>query len=107
MAYGTYKKKSQNTAVRLTGLFKSRTRQGLAVGTIDGENLDNLITKIKAAKAVGRGVTVFLWSNPGKNPPFSVSADVAQERQQRAAKAAAIEDDDSFDDSSEDNLFDD
>lgn len=74
--------RSAGTSVRLTGLFPTR-KPGLLTGTIDGEQLDGLIAKIKAAKAAGQGIVVFCWENDrpqqGRNAPaFNLSADVSK-----------------------------
>lgn len=68
-----------STAARITGLFKTQ-KQGLYVGGADGEQLEALIEKIKAAKAKGRGITFFMWrSDFEEGPPYSLTVDVAQE----------------------------
>lgn len=88
--------KSKFAGNRLTGLFKSRNKKGLYVGTARPDDVDGLIDKIKTAKKVGRGLTFFLWKNDiqsANTPVFSLSCDVAQERKVERA----IEEDDEGD----------
>jgi hypothetical protein len=86
---------------RLTGLFRTKRRE-LLTGTIDGEALDNLIAKIKDAKARKLGIVVFCWKNDRtadnpKAPIFNLSADVSTPMEdrpvQRSSSRRAIADD--------------
>ncbi len=81
------------SAARLTGLFATR-KPGLLTGTIDGDQLDGLIDKIKAAKTAGQGIVIFCWENDrarGNNAPvFNLSADVSKPKDdERPAPRAA------------------
>jgi len=76
----------------LTGLFASK-RSGLYVGTSRPEDIDNLIAKIKEAKAAGKELTFFVWKNDrGPGPAMSLSVDLAQDRPVRE-RGRAIEED--------------
>jgi hypothetical protein len=85
----------KKTSVRLTGFFKTKKR-GLYVGSID--ELDDLITKIKKAKAVDRGLVLFLWRNEDEEegkPKFTSYVDVQREDDGgKRGKRKPIEDDD-------------
>ena len=85
---GKSKNKSKGTMVRLTGLFRTKTR-GLFVGGVDGENLDKLIARIKKARGEGKGLVVFLWKNEdteGNQPKYTLNADVARDREDAPRK---------------------
>lgn len=66
---------------KLTGLFRTK-RPELLTGSIKGEQLENLIDKIKTAKSKGLGIVIFCWKNDRrdnpKSPLFNLSADVEQ-----------------------------
>lgn len=105
-----FQRKSRNTSVRLTGLFRSK-RPGLFVGGARDQAFADLIAKVKEAKAAGRGITFFLWRNdPTKSknpngPPFSLSVDVEMERSKQPARKAIEPDDDFGETGGDDSLF--
>lgn len=78
MAYGRRREENPN---KITGLFRSKNKRGLFVGTADEKYLGNLIRIIKEAKADGKGVTFFLWKSDYEDgPAYNLTADVAQDR---------------------------
>ena len=97
MAFGN---KGKSTSVRLTGLFVSKNRRGLAVGTMRASDMPALIEKIKEANGKKLGLTFFLWKNDRQGPAFSISVDVERPREQQSRPAGPsrkpIEADDLF-----------
>lgn len=68
---------------RIAGFFRTK-RQGMLVGGCRGEELDTLISVIKEAKAAGKGITFFLFTNPPKgerSPVAGLTVNVEQDRQ--------------------------
>ena len=108
MAYGRggYGNKGGNKkgkGVRVTGLFKTK-RQGLYVGGINDEKLAELIALIKQAKAADKEITVFMWKSKFSDGPlFSLTMDLAQDKNERGSrpKRRPIEDDDDDNDQDE------
>lgn len=109
--------KKQNSGVRLTGLFATK-RRGLYTGSVaaKSEQLDDLIAKIKEAKAAGKGLSFFLWKSKFEDgPPYSINVDIQQDAPQGKPKRRyePIEEDAGFDEdgnepeeeSAEDDLF--
>lgn len=101
MAYGNYrgkKGKKKGTSLRLTGLFKSKKKRGLAVGSIT--ELDDLKDLLKKAIAEEKGLVVFLWRNEvdddsdKKQPDFTLYMDVNQEDEDRPRRRKIEDDDD-------------
>ena len=92
--------RTRNTAARLTGLFRTRRRE-LLVGTVNNDQLDSLITKIKEATKQKAGLTIFCWKNTKgdltnrRTPLFNLSAEVAQPMEERSSRPQrrVIEDD--------------
>lgn len=67
---------------RIAGFFRTK-RQGMLVGSCRGEDLDKLIQVIKDAKAQGKGLTFFLFTNPPKNersPVAGLTVDVERDK---------------------------
>ena len=99
MAYGNkqFAGKKKGTAVRLTGLFRSRDNKKLCTGSIQADNLGELIALIKKAKAEDKGIVFFMWKNDDiespKDPIFTLKADVSKPFE----KKKKIEADDDFD----------
>jgi hypothetical protein len=107
MAYG--KSKGNYSGVKATGLFATK-RKGLYVGTISPEKVEEVVALIKKALKQERGITAFLWKSKYEDgPKFSLSLDVAQERNDRGAKPKRkpIEDDDEEEDSDSEESSDD
>jgi hypothetical protein len=87
--------KPKGNSAKLTGLFRSANRE-LLTGSINGEQLDALIEKIKGAKASGNGLVVFCWKNTKgdgnpKAPIFNLSADVSKPRENKRPASRRIE----------------
>lgn len=98
MAYGNRRGgKPQGSSVRLTGLFKTK-RNGLYVGSINGEKIEELVALIKKALKQEKDITLFLWkSKYDDGPRFSVNMDLAQDRPQGGKRRRPIQDDDEDD----------
>lgn len=80
---------------KITGLFQSRNKRGLFVGTADEKYLGNLIRIIKDAKADRKGVTFFLWKSDFEDgPAYNLTADVAQDRPRGGGRGRSREDED-------------
>jgi len=78
-----FQRRSKNTnSVRITGLFASRNKRGLYVGTARPEDLKALGAKMKEALAEGKGMAFFLWKNEAEEgkPLFNLTAAVAMDR---------------------------
>lgn len=90
--YRKYNKRGSggDRPTRLTGLFASRAKRGLFVGTARPEELRAVAPKIRQAIESGRGLTFFLWDNGNDEPRFNLSAEVANER---PARPAPVDDD--------------
>jgi len=78
---GGFKKKAaagknyDNT--KITGLWKTK-RPGLFVGTAN--ELDDIISLVKKARAAGKGITFFLWKNDQDDyAAYNLVANVAQD----------------------------
>lgn len=87
MAFQQRRKSAVGKSVRITGLFRSKTRKGLYVGTARPEEIKALGAKLKEALTEDRGAVFFLWKNEDAEggPLFSLTADVAQERETKTA----------------------
>lgn len=90
----------KKTSVRLTGFFKTKKR-GLFVGSVD--EMDDLIGRIKKAKAEDKGLVLFLWRNEDVEegqPVFTSYIDVQRDKDEGDRpkggykKRKPIEDDD-------------
>lgn len=97
MPYNNYRRgggKPKGSGVRLTGLFKTK-RQGLYVGSVNEEKLQELIALIKKAKGEDKEITVFLWKSKFQEGPlFSLNMDIAQDKPKGGfQKRRPIEDD--------------
>jgi len=99
MAYGNRQGggKPQGSSVRLTGLFKTK-RNGLYVGSLNAEKIEELVVLIKKALKTEKDLTVFLWkSKYDDGPKFSVNMDLAQDRPQGGKRRRPIQEDDDTD----------
>ena len=100
------KRTSKYTGVRLTGLFRSRKKRNLFVGSADGDKIEQLIAIIKKARKQEAELAVFLWRNPdaeeGK-PMFSLVIDVSNSDERPRRKARHIEPDDEDEDDDEED----
>ena len=102
MAFNRYggKRKSNRsaTSVRLTGLFRSKTKRGLSVGSIT--ELDEIVGLLKKARADEKGLVLFLWKNTPdedsdkQQPDYTLYMDVQNEM---PSKRRSIQDDDDED----------
>ena len=80
------KRKQAQKSTRITGLFQSKTKRGLYVGTARPEDIKALGAKMKEAMAADKGLVFFLWKNSDAEegqPLFSLTADVAQDRDEK------------------------
>ena len=77
--------KTKMTSVPVTGLFQSKNKRNLRVGTCSGKYFDAFLAKVKAAVKEGNGMTFFLWKNKDEEGEvsFSLSADVGRELKKR------------------------
>ena len=102
------KKKGQG--VRLTGLFKSRENKKLCTGSIQADNLGELIALIKKAKGEEKGIVFFLWKNDvesPKDPLFTLKANISQPyEKKKRIEVADFDDDEDGDEPEGDSLFD-
>ena len=93
------KRKQAQKSTRITGLFQSKTKRGLYVGTARPEDIKALGAKMKEAMAADKGLVFFLWKNSDAEegqPLFSLTADVAQDRDEKPGpgrKRQAVNDD--------------
>lgn len=91
-------KPKSGTSVRLTGLFKSKTKRGLAVGSTT--ELEDLIAVVKKARASEQGLVWFLWRNePDENsdkktPDFTLYVDVNKEEDDRPRRRSIRDEED-------------
>ena len=77
------KRRGNSNFTKVTGLFRSKKKKGLYLGSTDEERLGALIDKIKEAKKVGKQVTFFLWkSTYDDGPVFNLTVDLAQDRKE-------------------------
>ena len=85
-------------------MFKTK-KPGMMIGTARPEDIENLIEKIKEARAAKKGLTFMLFKNDrGDGPAASLLADVEQERRERAPRKPIEAD--TFEDASETELDD-
>lgn len=95
---GQQQQRGNYTSVRLTGLFSTK-KDGLLVGTIEGEALEGLISKIKEAVAQNKGITLFVKEvdQPKGNYVAQIFADIdtrgADSGRQAASPRRAIQPD--------------
>lgn len=111
MAFNKFKGKKGGKGVRLTGLFKSQSHKGLYTGSIKADDLGELISVIKKAKAEEKGIVFFLWKNDevesSKDPIFTLKANVSEPYERKKQIEVADDDDDDDDTEAEgDSLFD-
>ena len=91
--------RTERTSVRVTGLFKTK-KPGMMIGTARPEDIENLIEKIKEARAAKKGLTFMLFKNDrGDGPAASLLVDVEQERRSARPERAKPIEDDPFDES--------
>lgn len=98
--------------VRVTGLFRSDKKpkfgKAMFVGTARPEDVKALAKKVKQALTEGKGITFFLFqaksSDDPNTPAFTLTADVAQERQPRKARRPIEDEDDSFETERDDEI---
>lgn len=101
MAYGRSRlggrSKKRGTSLRLTGLFRSKAKRGLSVGS--ATELDELKDLLKRAISEEKGLVFFLWRNQidedadKKQPDYTLYVDVNQEDDDRPRKRRIEEDD--------------
>ena len=91
-------KKSETTFVKVTGLFQSRNKKGMYVGTAKPEYLEPLAEKLEQALDTGKGLVFVVWRNKFEDGPyFNLTVDVARDQENTARSAKSrkkIEDDD-------------
>ena len=105
------KGKKKGQGVRLTGLFRSRENKKLCTGSIQADNLSELIALIKKAKSEEKGIVFFLWKNDEvegpKDPVFTLKANISQPyEKKKKIEVADFDDDDDSEETEGDSLFD-
>ena len=79
---------------KVTGLFRSKKKKGLYLGSTDAERLDGLIEKIKEARKAKKQLTFFVWKSKYEDGPvFNLTVDVAQEQTGKSRSRPIVNDD--------------